>query len=366
MLSILISLVCGSYLAFVNLSNKLLVKYNAEISSHRTWSEAYVSSCLSTPGCELEMKNWGSWEIVLRPRLRIGAVLGERKQSKTSLVVFDRGDRISVSGNTRIFGEIEIPEGRFDKDFTAGRAFHGNIDSSVVKASRRFESVSNTGIDPTLQTYDFGDFLEIPYDTCNSFFNEPCIFYTQEAIHLDHTQICGQVMIRSDESISVSASARLGEVILMAPSVYIHDGFSGSCQVFASDTIIVGEHALLEFPSSISFRARSNSYISFSPHSQIEGDIRITDDAELGKLVCRFEEHSSIIGSYYSECATEMNGTSMGAFVTNGISGSVNGRTSSNNLYNASFTNKTPNWISSLKQPNSGLTGDLRFIKFIQ
>ena len=122
----------------------------------------------------------------------------------------------------------------------------------------------------------------------------------------------GKVMVISSDFIRVSSNAELENVILKAPTVVFDKGFEGSVQVFARDSIIVGEDCYLKFPSTLVLKSPSKP--NYSPKITLEAGTRLAGNIILKQAsfnlrsngMVTINKGSLVNGTVYSEGYTQL------------------------------------------------------------
>ncbi len=100
------------------------------------------------------------------------------------------------------------------------------------------------------------------------------------------------------EELKISASSKINEVIICARKVTIEEGFTGSIQIFCSDTVLIYENVTLQYPSGIFVDAEiDRPYVSLSENSEINGYViikgKIRDEELLFPAYRQSENHCS-------------------------------------------------------------------------
>ncbi len=72
-------------------------------------------------------------------------------------------------------------------------------------------------------------------------------------------ELSGQIVLYSDTSVFVSRAAKLNNVVVYAHSITVEEGFEGNCQLFARDSIIVGDKVVLHYPSVLGLVAKEKT-----------------------------------------------------------------------------------------------------------
>ena len=97
-----------------------------------------------------------------------------------------------------------------------------------------------------------------------SFTKEALIYEDNNPIILENLSLHGHLLIVSKRSITVKASAKLQDVILIAPEITIESNTIGTFQAMASKKIIVESNVQLAYPSALVVLHKGESIINQS------------------------------------------------------------------------------------------------------
>jgi hypothetical protein len=170
-----------------------------------------------------------------------------------------------------------------------------------------------------------------PTSANHSFLGRPVVWYHEWAFAV-HQAVAGQVVIVSSQRLTVEATSRLDNVLLVAPTIIVKAGFQGRVQLLARDTVLVEENCRLAYPSAacaygdeklalVSLGAGTRlqgvaiaatavpsllGVVRLTPTTTVEGQIFSTGVVEncgtvRGPLMCRRLMYHSI-GSYFENC----------------------------------------------------------------
>lgn len=331
----------------------------------------------------LTRKRWGLFDLI-QSRSGSGkwivsktAFAGSwyKTSKKPALYLTDRGYPLSLAGTTKVIGNCFLPAqgvrcGTIDGQYYSkdtlvyGKIFKAQLELPVLR-------------DSLLQNLSIESFKKDIYnklvssnhttENCNSFtvsFSHPTRYiYNYSTLTLSGTSLSGNIVVISDRKIFVDSTAILTDVILVAPVVIINHGFSGSVQVFASDSILLGKNVKLQYPSSL-FCSKYNSdkseglssFIGIESNCIIHGCIfnNSGTNSRTKASVC-IGSNSVVTGIVYCKGLTELNGDISGTLLTDGFLVISPTSTYENYLYNAI--------ISSESLPNPFVAPDL-FNKF--
>jgi len=181
----------------------------------------------------------------------------------------------------------------------------------------------------------------------NSFYSEPKWIYNTGVIRLTDMELEGNIIIKSDTLIHVSAFAKAKEVILVAPHIIIDSKVKGSFQAIASKSITVGIGATLEYPSSLlvvreetakTLRPNKDDFlgIRIEERAKITGVVMYLDETKqkYSRPVVEIEENSQVVGEVYSEGGLELKGVVFGSVYANKFSAQERGSIYQNHIFN--------------------------------
>jgi hypothetical protein len=208
----------------------------------------------------MEKKKWGIFNLatvksfVLSDTLQRSFMMGLETTNDALAVYLSDEDRpLSVSGDTRITGNVEVPKAGMRKSYVEGRPYSGDqlVYGKVYDSKRTLGGLEKkwiTGIEEKLDL-DQSKFPALRAgDEQVSFFSAAKEFDVSGLTNINH-KLVGQITLYSDTTVNISAEAELDNTVIYAKSIVIADGFKGNCQLFARDSITVGNDVLLSYPS---------------------------------------------------------------------------------------------------------------------
>ncbi len=361
--AIFISFLCGVFAVFLLLSSYLnskivnnelykektihnvnsaivLLQGNPEIIEHGRQREIDLFKDGQSP-VTVGRKRFGVYDVVFaKAAIRSYihkkiALTGENMQEgeQTGLYMTDRGKYLSISGDTRLTGTCYLPSLGIRRAYIEGKGFKGDklVDGTTKKSSKMLPEIDKQLFD-CLTGYMEGnykstdsvvDFNEIKRgDVYRSFQLDMLVFNSEEIIEIQNNDISGNISIRSNKGILVKSRAKLQDVILYAPNIYIEPGFSGSIQAYASDTLVVGNNCQLNYPSFVGIINKNvnNCYMRVEKNSNMAGGIIIYQDSKALKEPELYIEESVVIyGQVYCNGIVEHKGTVYGTLYCNGF-----------------------------------------------
>lgn len=264
------------------------------------------------------------------------ALYGTRLRGKdnTGLYLADHGHYLAVAGDTYLTGDCFLPRLGARKAYIDGKSFKY---SKIVNGAVRTSAKELPALSEALLKYISEELLEgsgaddsIAGDQAlnndhivRSFTESPLRIESGEDIYLANISLEGSVIIHSGTLIRIAKSAKLKHVICLAPTIVVDAEFEGQVQLFAIDSLIVGEGARLRYPSAavVAGIGRSSAYLLLSEDAVVEGTVLAW--AELmdnNNVTVSISREASVYGMVYSRGKTEHQGRITGSLYTDKIS----------------------------------------------
>lgn len=174
-------------------------------------------------------------------------------EDQSALYLADEDRPLSLSGSTQIIGNGEVPKSGLKQAYVDGKGYEGKelIKGKIKDSSRELPALDQRIIDSLSQWFN-KEGLAIPAgdSVTNSFF-EPLRIYRLKGgkERLDNKILKGHLVLISDSILSIGRDVQLQDLQIFAPAIVIEEGFKGSCQLFARDSIIIGKHSVFGYPS---------------------------------------------------------------------------------------------------------------------
>lgn len=284
---------------------------------------------------QVEKQSWGIYEL-----LKSKAYKGNKKHQKIAfsatqldttkqigLYLSKENYTLKVSGETKLYGQLYIPNSKIERAYIEGKNYMGNKLSygPVFNSKNSIPTIDlpDVSIEDKDSVVEWSLFDEYAFQ--HSFKNpNPLVFYSDSLIKIDSIQLKGFIKIVSEEGIKVSNHSQLNDVILIAPYVHIYDDVKGNCQVFARDSIRIDKETHLEYPSAIVLQSKSavKSYkgIEIKGNSSLIGDVICHAASDLKSLVClHVSKGSSVQGQLYSTHYASIRGEVYGSVTCRNI-----------------------------------------------
>lgn len=341
---LIIGLIGGALLLISNLYNQLNVHYNVHeelyINNASTINYALGNGLnideetlldeFNEITSVIQKKQYGLLSVLLvqsmvkNDTVASAHFVGQYTNSKTALYVSNFTQPIAASGNVTVKGDVFLSSDRVRETYINNKPNEINIQNPIKSStinlpeiSKRCETVFNSI--PTQKV--ILNALEKKNDSLyvNSFFNETKEIQVVNN-KLENIIIKGNFVIRSNDSLVVAKSAKLEDVILLAPKVTIQEGFEGTIQVLATEKIHVDKKVQLNYPSAICVKNNGDQKgsIFIDEESKIDGVVLLfgNDLLHIEKNVVEIKDKTQIRGTVYSSGSLSINGKVYGAVYT--------------------------------------------------
>jgi hypothetical protein len=208
----------------------------------------------------IERKQWGIYEMavikafIFQDTLKKVMLIGVAPDANV-LYLSDEDRPLSVSGTTKITGNAELPKAGMKKSYAEGKPYAN--DQLIYGGNTSYSSRTLKPVNEKLLK-SISNHLELDHDKLPlleemelnvSFLNATQSYRLAEKASLNKINLNGNIMLFADSSITISASSKLTGVQLFAPFIKVEDGFNGNCQLFATDSIHIGNQIQLDYPS---------------------------------------------------------------------------------------------------------------------
>lgn len=266
-------------------------------------------------------KPWGLFEVYY-----VKAHQGEHNHHKIGLIgeeVLDFGDLavflsdqntvLSLIGDTEIVGNALLPQAGVKEGYMNNRSYsgteliYGSIHTSQKHLPRLREDLLNyiTSFEKGLA---YEPLIAVREHNKKYSFSRFGTYIIEEGRTLVDDSLQGNLIIKAKD-VEISASAHTENILVIAETVIIEDGFRGSLQVFASDHVKIGANCNLTYPSGITCYSPGNSGITIGETSRISGYLVNLGNSSPGQTALKLEKGASIVGYAYCKGSVELKGS---------------------------------------------------------
>ena len=216
----------------------------------------------------LFQQQWGAYTMNTvrafqqRDTLQQSFLSGGSFTNTAAIYLADEDRPLSVSGSTQITGDGELPKSGLKQSYIDGKPYAGKelIKGKITSSSRTLPDLQETVLKTLLEYFPDtakesnpipGEQEWKPRDSvANSFYQRQQVYRLKPSHQLlSSITIKGHIVLISDTTLTIASDARLEDVLIYAPAIIIKDGFKGSCQLFARDSIVTGKNCDFSYPS---------------------------------------------------------------------------------------------------------------------
>lgn len=223
---------------------------------------------------KLVRRPWGLYEVIgmesAGGKVRSSVVCGLREPSGDGCVLWYRNNNgaVTLTGRSYVNGRALLPDngviyGQMQSVFFSGERLHPNdirksgetMPEASAAARRQTEMLFGLRAGGVLHT----DSIAVAFRA-----GEPLVLGIDG--DPDGYHLSGNIILTGGE-VTVGARTKLNDVIVVADKISVGDGFAGSCQLFARDSLFVGRNVSLEYPSGV----YSRRYAELGDGSEVNG-----------------------------------------------------------------------------------------------
>ena len=275
-------------------------------------------------------ERWGMYEVVSarngkRESTRLVGKSAESRYGAT-LYVPENGQAFSLTGRTFVEGDVYLPRNGISYTQVRSEFFKGKpLKEDRIKVSgedfpaldiesREVVDALHSGMGER-EWLGNGSELERAFD-------EP-VTWAEVGEYLSGARVKGHVVLYAAGSLFVEQDVRLDGVILVAQQVEFADDFSGCVQVFARDTILLGNRVCLKAGSGLHLwrKEEKGGLVRLGEHCEVNGYVIVkadADDGERKRAVYVQPESSRGRGLVFVDGIAEVHGTVTGSLYARG------------------------------------------------
>lgn len=346
---------------------------------------------------KLKRNYWGIFEritsesVIKNYKFQKAALIGASQPVKDRMALYleDNNKPLVVVGHTKLQGVVYLPQRGVKSGSISGHSYYGeHLIYGPTKMSNKLPKFS-TELSEQLfelpQAYrimDKNQFLDIRDGSVfnNSFYEPTQIIFSNGQIELSEISLTGNILVQSQTKIVVKSTAKLRDVILLAPAVEIQDNVVGTFQILANKSLVVGNNCTLNYPSALilhnnemtfsspastpspnqkdtftqehtptttttttsttTFKDRSTSMqISIGSHTSINGVVAYSAFHEEKNFQPQIiiETDAKVVGEIYCNANLELKGTVFGTVYASNFVANQSGSIYQNHIYNGTI-----------------------------
>ena len=262
--------------------------FNHEIEEY---SNLPLGENINTADVQIKYLNWGLFHVGVckyhdkdnRINLCKQYLLGNLIDKSCALYIADNLKSVTISGTTKIKGNVFIPAGYYktgvinSRDPLSVSPVEGNIKKSeeLPKIENALYNYISDLADGKKFSNDSLVMIEKSISISQSFADKTMYIKSTGPIILENITISGNIKIYSSKSVTISKSCTIADALIIAPYIKTEEGFKGNCQLIATDSIIVEKNCIFNYPSVllISSKKSQSSFLKVNEGTEINGDI---------------------------------------------------------------------------------------------
>jgi hypothetical protein len=336
----------------------------------------------------LSRKFWGAFEVSISKAIRNGqqvlkvAETGFIPDSTDNYCLYipDMDKPIAVCGNTKLKGTSYLPKVGVKRAYIEGQNYNGSslVYGEIKNSSRTLpefnkkliERVKNLANSEALESVNSSN--EGDGDLIKNSFLDPTLVISDKSIIRIQNKYSGNISFVSRTQVIIEAEAELNDVIIFAPKVLIKKGFKGNIQVFATDSIIVQENVVLNYPSVLGIvpglTTLNGSSIILSNNDTVSGCLFTFNNGILfpsKQSGVSISEKAVVYGRVYTNGFAEIKGTIFGSLMCQNILLRTNSSVYENHFLNATIdrTELTDQFVGINLVEDSPFKGIVKWLK---
>jgi hypothetical protein len=311
----------------------------------------------------IKKDHWGLFEYGIAKafsgqRSSIRAVLFGYKKGNDDAALFlaDQSRPLSLCGNTFIKGMCYLPKAGVKRAFIEGESYTGGelVNGSIQTSGNNLPELNKADKERLISVFKSGitgntDTVDVASDTLKRSFQEGTLILNSDSL-LRNKCYSGNIILFSKKVIVVDPSCSLNDVLIFASSVIIKDGFKGSLQAFAKDSLIVGDNCDLRYPSGIGLIKMDvktkQPFVLVGENTKIKGIVFSTQDySDIQQTKISIGKGTVVTGQVYAEGFLELQGSVYGNVACNKFTLKTPGSVYENHLLNATIdSSKLPDY----------------------
>jgi hypothetical protein len=198
----------------------------------------------------------------------------------------ENGSPLFIAGNTTIEGTVKFPPSGYKYTQLQSRFFSGKeVERSKIGRSGKTLPERNPEIIRFLDSLaeirracttitGCPDSLVYPFSNTS-----PCMLSAGNKLETA-SLLKGYILLSAGE-ITIDSSSKFEDILVVANKIRVREGFRGSAQLLATDTLIIEKGVTLEYPSGVYlYPGNRKRYALINPGSSVEGYVVIDGQGE--------------------------------------------------------------------------------------
>lgn len=216
----------------------------------------------ATDSIVLQKKTWGIYDVGVVQAFvqhdttyKTFSIANSIDSVKWAALYLADDDRpLSISGKTKIEGDAYLPKAGIQTAYVDNKAYEGDKRLVIGKKliSEKKLHLLDTGRLNILNRYFSISGDKLPgLDSLNESFLKPTkvLDFANQPYTLSKSSLKGNILLHSDTTLTLDSTVKLDNVLIFAKTIIVHEGFKGTCQLFATDSISIGKNCHFNYPS---------------------------------------------------------------------------------------------------------------------
>ncbi len=298
--------------------------------------------------------DWGFYKVACaktyhkRDTVQKSILIGEAIKPTTALYVSNYDKILNVAGNINITGTIHVPKGMLEKRNMYGERTNVTIKGIQKTSEDRLPRLRKININIIPESASMLTIEAIGKENTyvRTFDKSTQVITTNELSFLEGKTIKGNIIFKSNGTLTLKRSMKLEDVIIKAKKVVVEEGFSGNVQIIASTAVIIEDHVQLKYPSSILIQQpKDSAKVVIGKESVLIGGIILNNSNHKTALKSKvsIDNKATVVGTIYCYGALELKGNVYGSVYADRLYTKTNEATYTNLLMDTEIdTSKLP------------------------
>jgi hypothetical protein len=235
---------------------------------------------------KIERTPWGLYEVVTihgqNNSVRSSKILGKRAAYVDDITFFYRNDNaaLTLTGKTHLKGRVYAPRSGIIYGQMGSIFFEGEK-TGVAMIKESDKELPKPQQEAVAAVEELRNLIGIEYPHLSedslrySFVEKTADIFLAEG-KLEYLDLSGKLILTGRE-IEIAHPCRFNNIIVVGENIRIKEGFAGSLQAFATDSIHIESNVRLNYPSGL----YSEKYIDIGDNSEVNGYVIVNLNGEL-------------------------------------------------------------------------------------
>lgn len=296
----------------------------------------------------LEIGYWGAFKIA-KASLAFGtdtinkiSLIGNvyKGDSLIALYLQDKNNYLTFTGTSKVFGNCYLPALGYKNSLsTINNQIIEPIENGDIEVSddelpelapNYYQQTYNYLLERNLGLPNCINYSDIEAnDSLNQSFSQPTLNFINSNTDLRIiNNIRGNIQIISAKPIILSKKSTLKSIIIYAPVITVENGFTGSVQLFATDSIHIESNCNLTYPSFVAIiphpekKYERSRYLILDSLSSVAGGLLAltpTEGKEIKETKMIIHKKTNITGLIYCTGEVQLQGKIMGSVYVSSV-----------------------------------------------